>query len=68
MRRPLDDIMLDISWAKLARRYFDRPPSWIHQKIDELGTAEGFTPDELEHFKGALTDLADRIRRVADDI
>ena len=68
IRSQLDDIILDISWAKLAKRYFDRSPSWIHQKIDGIESPEGFTPAELEELKGALTDLADRIRRVADDI
>ncbi len=68
MRRKLEDIMLDISWAKVAMRYFGRPPSWIHQKIDGMESPEGFTPAELEQLKGALTDLAERIRRVADDI
>ena len=30
--------------------------------------AGGFTPHEAEQMKGALCDLADRIRRAADNI
>lgn len=68
LRSQLKDIILDISWAKVADRYFDRSPSWIHQKIDAADDSEGFTPAEREQLKEALNDLADRIRRVADDI
>lgn len=68
IRKQIDDVILDISWAKVAKRYFDRPPSWIFHKIDNTQEKGGFTPAELEQFKEALTDLADRIRRVADGI
>ncbi len=65
------DIALDISWAKLAKRYFDRSPSWIYHKIDGVdgnGGKGGFTEEEKEQFRGALYDLAERIRKTADAI
>ncbi len=36
--------------------------------IDGNGGRGGFTPEEMQLFKGALCDLADRIRRVADKL
>lgn len=48
LKKQLNDILLDISWAKMASRYFGRSPSWIHQKIDGMESPEGFTPAELE--------------------
>lgn len=65
------DIALDISWAKLAKRYFDRSPSWIYHKIDGIdgnGGEGGFTEEEKEQFRGALYDLAERIRKTADAV
>lgn len=65
------DIALDISWAKLAKRYFDRSPSWIYHKIDGVdgnGGKGGFTEEEKEQFRGALYDLAERIRKTADNL
>ena len=49
--------------------YFGKTPSWLHHKLEEEDGSEGcFTEEELLQFKGALCDLADRIRRVADSI
>lgn len=65
------DIALDISWAKLAKRYFDRSPSWIYHKIDGVdgnGGKGGFTEEEKEQFCGVLYDLAERIRKTADNL
>ncbi|WP_305155883.1 DUF5053 domain-containing protein [uncultured Alistipes sp.] len=45
--------------------------SWLYRKLDstdENGGEEQFTEAELQQFKGALCDLADRIRRVADSL
>lgn len=71
MKEITNDISLDISWAKLAKRYFDRSPSWIYHKIDGIdgnGGEGGFTPEEKEQFRGALYDLAERIRKTADAV
>ena len=36
--------------------------------IDGNGGEGGFTEEEMQKLKGALCDLADRIRRVADSL
>ena len=64
------DIGLDISWAKISQRYFGKSASWIYNKLsdsDGNGGIGGFTEAEKEQFKGALYDLAERIRRTADN-
>ena len=71
LRSELQDIMLDISWAKFAKKYFDKSPSWIYHKIDGVdgnGVEKGFSPEELEQFKGALYDFSERIRKSADKL
>lgn len=69
VRQKLYDIDLNISWGRLSRDYFSKSASWFYNKlngIDGNGGTGGFTPDELQQLKGALCDLADRIRRAAD--
>ena len=70
-RAKLSDILVSVSWGELCRRYFGKSPSWLYHKLDEIdgnGGKGGFTEEELFKFKGALCDLADRIRRVADSL
>ncbi|WP_418893626.1 DUF5053 domain-containing protein [Limibacterium fermenti] len=65
------DIALDITWAKIAQKYFSKSSSWIYNKINEIdgnGGKGGFTEEEKQQFKGALYDLAERIRRTADKL
>lgn len=71
VRQKLYDIDLNISWGRLSRDYFDKSASWFYNKlngIDGNGGEGGFTPDELQQLKGALCDLADRIRRAANNL
>lgn len=68
-KEQLKDIALDVTWAKIAQKYFGKSSSWIYNKINEVdgnGGKGGFTEDEKQQFKGALYDLAERIRRTAD--
>ena len=72
-RTKIDDILLDISWRESAHRYFNKPASWLYNKIDErdvdgTGVSYKFTDEELEILKGGLCDLANRIRKVADTL
>ena len=62
--------MQDISWRALARRYFGKSSSWIYHKMDGIysGNDSGFTAQEQAVLKGALYDLANRIRRCADTL
>ncbi len=71
VRDIIKDISLDISWAKLSKKYFDRSPSWIYHKIDGVdgnGNQGGFSGEELEQFKNALYDLSKRIQQTADKL
>lgn len=73
MKQRLSDIYLAVSWREVKRDYFDngKSLSWFQHKmsgIDGNGGAGGFTPEEADQLYGALTDLADRIRRAADSI
>lgn len=64
------DIALEISWAKVAQKYFGKSASWIYNKLAEIdgnGGKGGFTEEEKEQFRGALYDLAERIRKTADN-
>lgn len=68
-KQQLADIALDVTWAKIANRYFGKSASWIYNKLNETdgnGNPGGFTEEEKEQFRSALYDLADRIRRTAD--
>lgn len=71
VKEKIYDIILDINIAKLANRYFDKSSGWLYHKLDRRdgnGKETDFTPEELTQFKGALYDLADRIRRAADNL
>lgn len=67
----LDDIILDVTWAKISKRYFGKSSSWIYNKIkgiDGNGGVGGFTDAEREQLRGALVDFADRLRVTADKL
>ena len=69
-KQQLADIALDVTWSKIAKRYFGKSASWIYNKLNETdgnGNVGGFTDEEKELFRGALYDLSARIRRTADD-
>ncbi len=70
-RQKLSDILIDVSWGQIAKKYFGKSPSWLYHKLDGIdgngGTGQ-FSEAELQQFKGALCDLADRIRRVVDSL
>ena len=69
MKAQLSDLLISISWADLAKRYFNR--SWLYHKLDGIDGNKkptAFTDEEREQLRGALVDLSDRIRRAADRI
>lgn len=71
IKQKLYDLLVAISWADLSRNYFGKSSSWLYHKMDGRdgnGKPTEFTPEEVEQLKGALCDLADRIRRAADTI
>jgi len=71
MKKQLEDLLISISWRDLANRYFEKSGSWLYHKLDGVDGNKKpteFTEEEKYQLKGALIDLADRIRRAADSI
>jgi hypothetical protein len=66
----LNDILFDVSWARISREYFGKSSSWIYNKLDGIDGNGGygeFTETEKIQLKGALCDIAKRIRIAADN-
>ena len=71
MKARLADILMHVSWGDISREYFGKSSSWLYHKlngIDGNKKPTEFTIEERYQLKGALYDLADRIRRAADNI
>lgn len=71
MKAQMQDLLISISWSDLAKRYFGKSGSWLYHKLDGVdGNRKPieFSEAEKDILKGALVDLSDRIRRVADTI
>jgi hypothetical protein len=67
----LSDVLLDITWSKIAKRYFGKSSSWMYNKIngvDGNGGTGGFTDAEREQLKGALIDFSYRLRTVSEQL
>ena len=55
----------------MAWQYFGKSSSWLYHKLDGIdgnGGKGGFNEEEAEKLRGALCDIADRLRRAADRI
>jgi hypothetical protein len=71
IKQQLSDIILDISWAKISKKYFGKSSSWIYHKldgIDDNGNKSDFTYSEKLQLKKALFDFSERIRNAAENI
>lgn len=72
MLSEMRDIALDVTWSKIAARYFPgKSVTWFYNKLngrDGNGGQGDFTRDEKEHLKNALFDFSERIRNVAQSI
>ena len=71
VKQQLSDILLDISWAKVAQKYFGKSSSWIYHKLDGIdgnGNKSDFTYSEKLQLRNALFDFAERIRKSAQSI
>lgn len=68
-RSRLSDILVEVSWREIARRYFGKSSSWLYHKLDGIkgdgSQGGGFSPDEALQLKNALNDLAARISTAA---
>ena len=71
MKKQLSDVLMVLPWREMAWQYFHKSSSWLYHKLDGIdgnGGKGGFTPEEVQQLKGALYDVADRIRHAADSI
>lgn len=71
VKERLNDILFIVSWREIARQYFGKSCSWLYHKLDGIdgnGGKGGFTLEERVKLKGALNDLADRLRAASDNI
>jgi len=67
----LNDIILDITWSKISKRYFGKSSSWIYNKINGIdgnGGEGGFTDAEREQLKNALIDFSYRLQIVSEQL
>lgn len=67
----LKDVYLDLNIRRLSNRYFNQPARWLYNKLDHVivnGKREGFSPEELKHFKDALIDFSNRVRCAAETL
>lgn len=70
-RQQLDDIILDISWADIAKTYFGKSSSWMYNKLnsrDGNGGNGEFTNEKKEMLRNALFDISARIRTAAENL
>nr|WP_315170603.1 DUF5053 domain-containing protein [uncultured Flavobacterium sp.] len=70
-RQQLDDIILDISWAYIAKTYFGKSSSWMYNKLngrDGNGGHGEFADEEKEMLRNALFDISTRIRMAAENL
>jgi len=68
VKQQLSDILLDISWAKIAQKYFGKSSSWMYHKLDGIdgnGNKSDFTYSERVQLRNALLDFSERIRNSA---
>lgn len=67
----LSDILVEVSWREIARKYFGKSSSWLYHKLDGIkgdGSEGGFSPEETLKLKNALNDLASRITFAASKL
>lgn len=71
LRKQVNDILLDISWAQLSKNYFGKSRSWLNHKIngiDSNGKPTEISEEERTQIKEALLDLSSRIKRCAEEL
>ena len=43
VKQRMQDILLCVSWREIANTYFDRPASWLYNKLNAIDDNGGFT-------------------------
>lgn len=68
VRQVLTEVYEDINWAYLAKNYFGKSRSWLYHKFSGMnnGKSDDFSDMDRERLKGALVDIASRLRQTAD--
>lgn len=69
----LEPIYDKVSWLEIAESYFGKSSSWMYNKIYERdvnknGKPARFTAEEVEVLRGALVDIADKLRQTAETL
>ena len=67
----MSDILLSVKWAHISTHYFGKSRSWFSQRLngyDGNNLENDFSDKEKDILKNALYDLANRIRKCADEI
>lgn len=64
-----NDILLDVTWAKIAKRYFGKSPSWIYNKLNgtELVFLDNEACDDVARFVLVTDGDAYFVRAVLQD-
>ena len=52
MKAQLSDLLISISWADLAKRYFNRSGSWLYHKLD--GSVTFFRDSKPQNASGNI--------------
>ena len=70
VRQILNEVYEDINWAYLAQNYFGKSRSWLYHKFSgqNNGKPDDFNDIDREKLKGALVDIARRLRMAADKL
>ncbi len=71
MKQQVNDILVEVSWGTISTDYFGKSRSWLSKKMNGKGfngEQGGFSESEKETLRGALVDLAERIKTVAANI
>ena len=71
VKKQIEDILLDLSWARISRNYFGKSTGWLYHKlngIDSHGNKKDFSEEEKEKLKAALYEMAAKISAAAENI
>lgn len=72
VKKKLDDILIELSWAQISEQYFGKYRTWLYHKMNGSKKngekVDCFSSEEVERLKGALCDLARRIDRCANSL
>jgi len=71
VKKQIEDILLDLSWARISRNYFGKSTGWLYHKlngIDSHGNRKDFSEEEKAQLKAALYEMSAKISAAAENI